>query len=217
MQIELAQFISQATLFSRKNILIVDLTQGVRLREGVPNCRHLTCSLNGGERVGENTSFNSFFYLQKSSKRGRCVPSYFPFWRTSTHTHKHTRTKRIQMYTHSGNYLQIWLDGITLLAWTVLLAEPAVSHRAFDVITVADWWLCGTDHKFRRLPQPQCDASTSVCTSNTSRSGCTAQFWRGVAGRDRRRDHTWRVQAVPMILMGCNIASPSTCLMYFAF
>ena len=167
----------------------------------------------GVKEWGRTPHSTLFFPLQKSSKRGRCVPSYFPFWQT----HKHTRTKRIQMYTHRGNYLQIWLDGITLLAWTVLLAEPAVSHRAFDVITVADWWLCGTDHKFRRLPQPQRDASTSVCTSNTSRSGCTAQFWWGVAGRDRRRDHTWRVQAVPMILMGCNIASPSTCLMYFAF
>ena len=121
------------------------------------------------------------------------------------HTYTHTYKKNVQMYKHRGNYIHKWLDGITLLAWTVLLAEPAVSHRAFDVITVADWWLCGTDHKFRRLPQPQCDASTSVCTSNTSRSGCTAQFWWGVAGRDRRRDQTWRVQAVPMILVGCNI------------
>ena len=176
-----------------------------------------------GVKEWGRTPHSTLFFTCKNPQRegGVSLPTFLSgehqHIHTNTQTHKHTRTKRIQMYTHSGNYLQIWLDGITLLAWTVLLAEPAVSHRAFDVITVADWWLCGTDHKFRRLPQPQRDASTSVCTSNTSRSGCTAQFWRGVAGRDRRRDQTWRVQAVPMILMGCNIASPSTCLMYFAF
>ena len=162
----------------------------------------LTYSLNGGEGVGEKTSFNSFFTCTNPQREGGVS---LPTLLFDEHQHTYTHTKIIQMYTHRGNYIHKWLDGITLLAWTVLLAEPAVSHRAFDVITVADWWLCGTDHKFRRLPQPQRDASTSVCTSNTSRSGCTAQFWWGVAGRDRRRDHTWRVQAVPMILVGCNI------------
>ena len=166
---------------------------------------------SGGEHL-----IQLFFLPAKILKEREVCPFLLSFL-TNINTHAHIQKEYIQMYTHRGNNIHKWLDGITLLAWTVLLAEPAVSHRAFDVITVADWWLCGTDHKFRRLPQPQRDASTSVCTSNTSRSGCTAQLWRGVAGRDRRRDHTWSLQAVPMIMMGCNIASPSTCLMYFAF
>ena len=56
----------------------------------------LTYSLNGGEGVGEKTSFNSFFTCKNPQREGGVsLPTFLFDEHQHTYTHTHTHTKRM--------------------------------------------------------------------------------------------------------------------------